>query len=40
MNELNEIRGSECHVPTYRIKGSGVTNRHVELGDRLSRTDT
>ena len=25
---------------TRRIRGSGVTNRHVELGDRVSRTDT
>ena len=25
---------SECHVPTPGIKGSGVTNRHIVVGDR------
>ena len=29
-----------CHEPTRRFRGSGVTNRHVDLGDRVSRTDT
>ena len=28
------IRGSECHVPTPGIRGSGVMNRHVVVGDR------
>ena len=33
-------QGIECDEPTRRIRGSGVTNRHVDLRDRVSRTDT
>ena len=44
---LAHLRDDTIQVPSIesvsivrRIKGSGVTNRHVELGDRVSRTDT
>ena len=42
--QLNKVtiknKGIGCHEPTRRFRGSGVTNRHVDLGDRVSRTDT
>ena len=38
MESLAHLQVSRC--PLARIRGSGVTNRHVDLGDRVSRIDT